>query len=62
MLMDALEAEALHAWGTEGGVVVELSAQVQAIPFYEGMGYVVSGEPYLDEGIWHRDAAKRVGP
>lgn len=35
---------------------IEISAQEQAIPFYEGVGYVlVPGERYLDAGIWHRD-------
>ncbi len=59
-LMDALEREALEAWGVGGEVTVELSAQIQAIPFYEEIGYVVAGERYLDEGIWHRDATKTV--
>lgn len=32
-----------------------LSAQVQAIPFYEKAGFSVCSPPYLDAGIWHRD-------
>ncbi|WP_277302380.1 GNAT family N-acetyltransferase [Veillonella caviae] len=30
-----------------------LSAQVQARPFYETLGYVAEGEEYLDEGCPH---------
>lgn len=32
-----------------------LSAQTQAIKFYERAGFVVSSEPYLDAGIMHVD-------
>ena len=59
-LMDAIEREALARFGEAGAVTVALSAQVQAIPFYEAIGYVIVGEPYLDEGIWHRDGVKVV--
>lgn len=59
-LMEAIEGEALARFGKDGAVTVALSAQVQAIPFYEAIGYVIAGEPYLDEGIWHRDALKVV--
>lgn len=59
-LMDAIEREALARFGEGGAVTVALSAQVQAIPFYEAIGYVIAGEPYLDEGIWHRDGTKVV--
>ncbi len=60
MIMDFLESAALEMYGHNGEVRVELSAQEQAIPFYEKLGYTVHGEPYLDEGIWHRDAFKEV--
>lgn len=59
-LMDAIEREALARFGERGAVTVALSAQVQAIPFYEAIGYVIVGDPYLDEGIWHRDGTKVV--
>lgn len=59
-LMEAIEEAALARYGDGGTVTVALSAQVQAIPFYEAIGYVVAGEAYLDEGIWHRDATKIV--
>ncbi len=61
-LMDELERAAVERYGDGGSVVVALSAQVHAIPFYLNLGYVVAGEPYLDEGIWHRDATKLVQP
>ncbi|PJI94326.1 putative GNAT family N-acyltransferase [Luteimicrobium subarcticum] len=62
LLMRALEDLALaeHA-GPDGTVRSELSAQVQAIGFYERVGYVVDGPVYLDAGIEHRDATKVLG-
>jgi predicted GNAT family N-acyltransferase len=60
VLMDAIERAALEKYGSGGRVTVALSAQVQAIPFYEAIGYVIAGEAYLDEGIWHRDGVKVV--
>ena len=60
-VMEALERAALVEYGP-GPLTVALSAQVQAIPFYERLGYVVAGGDYLDEGIPHRDAAKVLGP
>ncbi len=60
VLMDAIEWAALERYGSGGSVAIALSAQVQAIPFYEAMGYVIEGEEYLDEGIWHRDGVKVI--
>lgn len=58
-LMRALEEVALaERAGPDGTVTVLLSAQVQAIGFYERLGYEVTGPVYLDAGIDHRDAAK----
>lgn len=50
---------ALMAWLTEvarerGDPRIELSAQLQAIAFYEALGYVASGPVYLEAGIEHR--------
>ncbi|WP_370526351.1 GNAT family N-acetyltransferase [Cellulomonas sp. JH27-2] len=63
-LMTALEDEALARFGiVRDGVrtvAVELSAQEQALGFYERLGYVARPERYLDENIWHRDAVKIV--
>jgi len=66
-VMRALEAVALAEHAVSGpdgrpAVTVLLSAQVQAIGFYERLGYVVSGPVYLDAGIDHRDAAKTLVP
>jgi len=32
-----------------------LSAQVEAKPFYEQLGFIASGEAYLEDGIYHID-------
>ncbi|MFJ9440741.1 GNAT family N-acetyltransferase [Kitasatospora sp. NPDC101235] len=46
---------AIEAAGAErGGVEVELHAQVQALGFYERMGYAAQGPVYDDAGIAHR--------
>lgn len=59
-VMEFLEQAALERHGAGGSVRVELSSQDQAQPFYEALGYTIHGEGYLDEGIWHHDAVKRV--
>lgn len=59
-VMEFLEAAALERFGASGVVRVELSAQDQAMPFYERLGYTGHGDGYLDEGIWHHDAYKDV--
>ena len=42
-------------------VEVVLSAQEQAMGFYERCGYrVLNGRRYLDAGIWHQDMARTV--
>lgn len=64
LLMSVLEIVALERFGdvADGvrSVSVELSAQEQALGFYDRMGYVARPERYLDEAIWHRDAVKVV--
>lgn len=40
---------------TQGWNIMSLSAQIQAIPFYEKAGFKVCGEQYMDAGIPHRD-------
>ncbi|GAA3043892.1 GNAT family N-acetyltransferase [Kitasatospora albolonga] len=46
---------ALEAAGREqGGTELELHAQVQALGFYERLGYVAEGPVYQDAGIPHR--------
>ena len=43
-----------------GHAVARLNAQTHAIPFYEGHGFAISGEPYDDAGIPHREMSKRL--
>lgn len=38
----------------EGMEQLILSAQVHAVPFYEGFGFIAEGDAYLDAGIPHR--------
>ncbi len=59
-LMAELEAQALDRHATSGSVRVELSAQDQAMPFYEKLGYATFGDAYMDEGISHHDAFKVI--
>lgn len=42
------------------GTRIILGAQIQAIPFYEKLGYKVFGDEYLDAGIKHFDMEKRL--
>lgn len=59
-----LDDEAAAAAGVApgaGAVTVVLSAQEQAMGFYERCGYrTISGERYLDAGIWHQDMARTL--
>lgn len=48
--------QALHEAARERGRLgVTLAAQLQALPFYERLGYVARGPVFLDAGIEHRD-------
>ena len=56
----ALEEAVLRYLG-DLSVEVVLSAQEQAMRFYERCGYrVLGGRRYLDAGIWHQDMARIV--
>lgn len=44
----------MHLARENGAKSVELDAQVYAIPFYEGLGYRVTGGEFMDAGIPHR--------
>lgn len=47
--------ERLEDWArSQGATIGRLEGQVQAIPFYEKLGYVPYGEVYMDAGIPHR--------
>ncbi len=62
-LVRALEAiaAAQHAAGEPAAVEVVLSAQEAAMEFYRRLGYApVTGERYLDAGIWHQDMARTL--
>lgn len=60
-LMAALEQAAFDDYAVDGALVIELSAQVTAQPFYERLGYgYADGREYLDAGIWHRDMIKTL--
>ena len=41
---------------------VKLHAQVQAIPFYERLGYQVISDVFMDAGIPHRTMEKELQP
>ena len=59
-IVAALEQTALSHSGRPR-VEVVLSAQEQAMGFYERCGYrVLNGHRYLDAGIWHQDMARIV--
>lgn len=45
----------------QGINVIMLSAQTQAIPFYEKAGFVICSEPYLDANILHVDMRLILG-
>lgn len=48
-VMEGLDRLAIH----EGIREMRLSSQADAVPFYERLGYVAQGEPYLEAGIVH---------
>lgn len=43
-----------------GGKRVHIGAQVQAIPFYEKIGYTPVGDRYMDEHIPHQGMEKQL--
>lgn len=55
-LMAALHDEAAR----RGAAEVILASQVQALPFYEKLGYTAYGELFLDAGIDHYMARKAL--
>lgn len=44
-----------------GGFLFHIGAQVQAMPFYESLGYAPVGERYMDEHVEHQGMEKRIG-
>lgn len=55
-LMEALENDAL----SKGYRCFKLGAQVQAIPFYEKLGYQTYGDRFMDAGIPHYHMYKSI--
>lgn len=55
-LMEVIEQHAL----SQEIEITKLNAQVQAIPFYESLGYAIMSEEFLDAGIPHRTMKKRL--
>lgn len=56
LVMDGLESLAV----SRGARQVHLSSQQSAVPFYERLGYVGQGAPYLEAGIVHLSMSKAV--
>ena len=50
----SLLAAAIDAARARGQLLLELSAQAHAIPFYARHGFTATGPEYLDAGIPHR--------
>ncbi len=53
----ALMAAAIAEASRCGMTRLHLHAQVQTIPFYESLGFVVCGEEFEEAGILHREMA-----
>lgn len=41
---------------------LELAAQIQAIPFYERLGFTAYGDEFLDAGIHHKNMIQNIDP
>ena len=39
---------------------MRLSSQAEAVPFYERLGYIPQGEPYLEAGIVHLAMSRKL--
>lgn len=53
--------EGIEAFAKKEGIrKLKLNAQTHAIPFYEGLGYEVASEEFLDAGIPHKTMVKRL--
>lgn len=48
--------------GRHGLAEVWCHAQLTAVPFYESLGYRITGGPFEEAGIEHRAMAKRLSP
>lgn len=52
---------AIEAARRQGHAHLELAAQLQAIPFYERLGFTAYGDEFLDAGIPHRNMSLPLG-
>ncbi|MCZ7597746.1 MAG: GNAT family N-acetyltransferase [Gammaproteobacteria bacterium] len=43
-----------------GDTIVRLDAQVDAVGFYDRLGFVVEGDPFVEAGIVHQRMARRL--
>ncbi len=57
----ALMHEIIHQAEQLGYKQLELAAQIQAIPFYEKLGFIAYGDNFMDAGIPHRNMRKTLG-
>jgi ElaA protein len=51
----AVMRRAVDELRARGAAKAKLGSQIQAIPFYEGLGFVAEGPVYDDAGAPHRD-------
>ena len=58
LVMEGLETRAAQL----GAHTLKLSSQDEAVPFYERLGYVGQGDPYLEAGIVHLAMSKALRP
>ena len=56
----ALVQRLLQIASAQGLSAVDLDAQVEAIPFYQGLGFSAQGEHFMDAGIPHRHMHKAL--
>lgn len=52
---------AIAAARDQGHASVELAAQLQALPFYQRLGFIPYGDEFLDAGIPHRNMSLPLG-
>ncbi|MBD3895793.1 GNAT family N-acetyltransferase [Halomonas sp. ML-15] len=52
---------AIEAARHQGHAHLELAAQLQAIPFYQRLGFTAYGDEFLDAGIPHRNMSLPLG-
>ena len=56
LVMEGLE----HSSRTQGASIAKLASQIEAVGFYERLGYEAYGEPFYEANILHRWMKKRI--